>query len=855
VWIYKNDYFCTANKSIKINPMTSCINFMDFHFIYTRPATLLFAAGRAAAACLWLLLPAFTSMADNATVKGGYTVTHYDEYDGLSQRYITSIVQGDDGYIWIGTWNGIDRFDGYEFVNFKPRLDDGCQLPSDRIVSMIKGNNGNLYCLIEKRIFVFNTYTKRYSEMLEEGNLRKQVRKRFDKILRTQDNNPWLSIGTGVFYQTKDDSGCVWLRSNFGMYKLTPTFKQYTVLPQEKAAQIRCFFRDREGQLWVTSKDDMTVRVYDRADRLLGYLHSDGSIGKRYAKFGAAVYCIFQDKRGRLLLGSKPKGLFMLTPIQGRMGFNIKHYMANKADKYSLSDNEIYDIKEDSRGRLWIATFQQGLNCMYEENGRLYFANHNNILRSPKEHGCKVRHILITQKGALVASTTEGLLVADVSKGRLNEISFRLHEKEIGRASSLSNNATMYTIAAADGNLYVLTESGGLNITPLKSLLDERLSFTHQNTHTGFPTDITLSAIEYGGSLWVVSNSSIIKYNPVDGKSVSFNAKFFRGNFRFSDAVPVRLTSGRWLFGLQDGAITLSLDSLSKSKYKPRITITGMSVQNKIVDYASANSDTITLAPGERNLTVHFSATDYREPESIEYAFRIDNGSWNHIGHNRSATLWSLSPGLYKLSIKSTNSDGVWADNTKQLAIIVLPNWYETVFAKIIYIMLIIAAVLLAIYIIMYIRRIKHQKEKLETYLNLATLSIGRQQAESNQPAVDELLAKAQVMAADDIFMKKILAYVEAHIVDTDINIQSMAEAAATSRAGLNRKMKSLLGVTPIAFVSEVRIQKACKLLRESTDSISDVALACGFSDQRYFSKCFKKKYGKTPSEYRNACR
>ena len=85
---------------------------------------------------------------------------------------------------------------------------------------------------------------------------------------------------------------------------------------------------------------------------------------------------------------------------------------------------------------------------------------------------------------------------------------------------------------------------------------------------------------------------------------------------------------------------------------------------------------------------------------------------------------------------------------------------------------------------------------------------------------------------------------------ERDINIGDMADATATSRSGLNRKMKSLLGVTPLDFIREARIRKACQLLKEGLP-INDVAYNCGFSDPKYFGKCFKAEIGMTPKEYK----
>ena len=83
------------------------------------------------------------------------------------------------------------------------------------------------------------------------------------------------------------------------------------------------------------------------------------------------------------------------------------------------------------------------------------------------------------------------------------------------------------------------------------------------------------------------------------------------------------------------------------------------------------------------------------------------------------------------------------------------------------------------------------------------------------------------------------------------MNINDMASAAATSRSGLNRKMKELMGITPADFMREARMKKACKMLKETDESITEIAFSCGFSDAKYFSKCFKASIGVSPTDYR----
>ena len=95
------------------------------------------------------------------------------------------------------------------------------------------------------------------------------------------------------------------------------------------------------------------------------------------------------------------------------------------------------------------------------------------------------------------------------------------------------------------------------------------------------------------------------------------------------------------------------------------------------------------------------------------------------------------------------------------------------------------------------------------------------------------------------------MKFVEENIGNSDVGVGDMAEAAATSRSGLQRKLKQTMGITPQDLMKEARIKRACQLLRESDKNISEVAYACGFTDPKYFSRSFRQSTGKTPTEYR----
>lgn len=779
-----------------------------------------------------------------------YDLVHYDENNGLAQRYVTQIVQDWQGFIWIGTWNGLDRFDGYEFVNFKSTGDGGCDIPSDRIMNMRLADDGNIWCLIDNRVFLFDTRACRYCQVSAQEE-RRQL-----PLLRVVDA-PTVTLqgadATDIRYCITDRGGNRWYRSNYGVYKTVPYRLQYTMLPQHGMSQIRFFFRDRQGRCWVTGKDDKTVRLYDKDGTLIGYLAPDGSVTPSCTPFQSSVYCIYQDRKGVFWLGTKPDGIYRLVEHGGRFAVDNHLYEPRTSQ---LNNNSVYDIKEDRYGRLWIATFSRGICCVEHPDREVHFVDRQHGLsRYPTTGFNRVRNLLITRDGVMLAATTGGLVVADVRGRDLGRMAFQTHVRDAADHTSLSNNATMSLYQSRKGRIYVCTESGGFNEIVTKKLLSPRLQFKHYNMSTGFPTDVVLTLFEQGTSLWAVSNDRLVKMGR-DKDYIVFGSEFFRGNIRFSDAIPTPLTRGDYLFGLQTGALVMNLDRLEKSRFVPPVAITGFSIQNGPVRKGAVCGDTIRLSKTERSLTVYFSALDYVGTKNLEYAFSVNGKAWNYVNKTHSATFIDLGPGTYTLRIRSTNHDGVWVDNMRTVVIVVTPTFWQTAWAKTLYVLVALLFLYLVSHTLLYIRRINARNKNLKAYLALIEMKDKEQHQDERQMVKQEteFLEEAKIKAADDVFMRRIVTFVEQHIADPDVSIDSMADAAATSRAGLNRKMKSILGITPMDFLREVRMQRACQMLRDKTLSINDVAERCGFADPRYFSRIFKAKKGKTPSEYRNAC-
>ena len=223
----------------------------------------------------------------------------------------------------------------------------------------------------------------------------------------------------------------------------------------------------------------------------------------------------------------------------------------------------------------------------------------------------------------------------------------------------------------------------------------------------------------------------------------------------------------------------------------------------------------------------------------------------------------NMTPGTFVLEIQSTDRYGRWVDNIQRMTITLQPYWYETWWA---FILMLLAFVVLAAGITavtIYIRRLKQQKsELLQKYLDIISINdctegyVSMQDSSGNDSAVaeeettplSETASNFSISKEDERFLDKVRLYIEENIGNSEANIEAMASFAATSRSTLNRRLKSLLGVTAMQLLIDTRLKRGRHLLTHSDFTVTDVAYKCGYEDIYYFSKAYKKKFGETPT-------
>lgn len=366
-------------------------------------------------------------------------ITHFSEAEGYGQDIVSCAVQDHDGYVWIGTWNGLCRYDGYRFQNYRMRPGDNSPLRTNRIGSIRELPDHDLECTTnDSLIFVFHRKTGRFEQTDGDYSQRPRPYKADDATLAKLKSLPqFANVYTSILLV--DRQGGIWVDTHSGLYRIWFGAKPLQPVKFSEAAEeeVRCLYVDKKGRTWVADKNEY-VHVGDR------FLTPKGELSTAPVAFGQNVYCILEDSRGDLWLGAKPEGLTRLIASETGEGYIVKRYIHDESDPNSLSCNNIYDMVEDRQQRLWIATYKGGLN-MYDlhqqHDWHDVFVHRDNGLSGwpADEESNKMRCLYITAEQVLMAGTLNGLYTCSLEESP-RDMKFWHHCRRPDDATSLSYN-------------------------------------------------------------------------------------------------------------------------------------------------------------------------------------------------------------------------------------------------------------------------------------------------------------------------------------------------------------------------------------------------------------------------------
>lgn len=456
--------------------------------------------------------------------------SHLTVENGLSQNSVLAIAQDSRGFMWFGTRNGLNRYDGRQFKVYKNNPGDTVSLYSNYVNALYNDHQGTLWAGTQ-------TGLNRYNP-------------KKDAFERIAADSAALQPGVNCIYS--DKSGRLWIGTVSGLYevgagghKLNGPFYKASVL---------ALYEDNENSLWMGTPGGLVKWVHKNKTAVFEHFKHDDSnptsLGNNYIRAIAA------DKQQNIWVGSDA-GIDLFDKETG----SFTHFV-HQPGEASIVHNSVRRILPDSTGKLWIAT-QEGLSILDPATKK--FSSYQNDPQNKKSLSQNSIHSIFRDRGgALWAGTYFG----GINVVYPSQTAFTIYQYT-GAGQGLSNDVVSSIVEDPNNNLWVGTEGGGLNYFNRKTG-----SFTSYQNKQGDPQSLSsnlvkLAYYDKAGNLWVSTHAGDLSLmNPVTQSFTHYFQKFWEAGISSSEIVAVREDSyGRLWTGSSIGLGWLKKNAASYETY------------------------------------------------------------------------------------------------------------------------------------------------------------------------------------------------------------------------------------------------------------------------------------------------
>lgn len=647
-----------------------------------------------------------------------YKATHLQM---SSDKMISSYIDR-RGDVWIQTMaNGVLHFNPKSKIldNFIVKTDNTSPFVVEPNFIIFEDNRDVVW--VHPRGGGFSYFDREHNKLMpfynEPGNADRKFSNLIHSAMCDAQGNLWLCT------YSKGIDKVVFLRPNF--QQIRPNDTPFAGFSDN---EMRAVYEDSHGYLWLATKD-ASLYIYNKNFEKIGYLGVDGKINSGN-KLNLMVYDIMEDDKGRIWLGTKGLGVNLLErSAQSPLSFKITNYRFDSMDLFSLSDDAVYTLLQDSKKHIWIGTFGGGINLVDESDSQIRFINHRNNLRSyPVSQCMKIRHMAEDSANNIWIATNNGVVVFNNEFDRSNRLVFNFISSD--ESNGLNAMDIHYICKTKNNDLYFATFGGGLS--KLMRYEGGVAEFKNYSKLNGAPSDIILNLAEDSyGKLWMSSANGLLSFDPQTEQFNSYDQSDGLNCTVFSEASILNMNDERIAIGSNAGLHVFSPEKLRKSSFVPPLVFTDFQLFNKDVEvggidsplkYAIDYTDTITLTSNQTVFTIAFSALDFENIRGINYAYRL-KGFEDEWSYTRMplVTYTNLPKGNYLFEVKSTNSDGVWVDNTRHVQMRVLPSFWQSTAGYLLYALGILSFLGLAFFIQYQFFRLRN---KVELEHNVANIKL-----------------------------------------------------------------------------------------------------------------------------------
>lgn len=504
----------------------------------------------------------------------------------------------------------------------------------------------------------------------------------------------------------EDESGEIWVGTELGgVAKISLSnysFDLYYPTPEERMERdntVRLIYEDKAGNYWFGTRDGNLYVCDETLHRL--YEHRiDGGL----------PFTIAEDTLGYKWLGTKGGGMLVFSVKGDRL---VEKHMLHDLVRQSSSSNNIFTVLRDSKDRIWAATFGGGLQLAERRQGEVTFRR----FTFGNDHLSMMRSMIQDKSGLIWCGTNDGIVVCNPDELIQDESKFIVLHVHSHNEQLAGHDEVKVIYEDSQGRIWMGTTGGGLHLLVRQKNL-EQSEFRHFGGDNGLSNETIQAILEDNeGEIWVSTESGISRFNL---KTERFENFKFSNNHRavvFNELSCWKKKNGELMFGSYNGVYTFNPSKMKFDTYAPQVLITGLQINGNSVYPGTQDSplsrsivDTrrIVLEYGQNSFNLECTMLNYHASELNQYAYYLDGyeKSWNRSSQNNVAAYRNVPSGAYVFKVKGCNSLGVWSEQETELEIVVLPPWWRSGKAILVYIVFGLIIVYLVSRIILKMHRL-----------------------------------------------------------------------------------------------------------------------------------------------------
>ena len=765
---------------------------------------------------------------------------------GVGGVYVSDIVK-QENYIWVGTANGLFRYDtrSHAIDHFVHHANDVHSLPHDFVSCLSLTKDHVLLAGTLGGIAIYQTKTNTFDRW-NTSTPGSPLNSDFINNIMLKDEQIWIGTETG------------------GINKLLPReliLRNYVHSADPASLSpnhVNAMYVESDGTLWVGTVEGGLNRKAPGAEGFVHYTKENSRLNHN------SVSTLTADNRHRLWIGTWGGSLYSLSLDKRDEGIIPLVLPGNYNTVTQYIGSLAYDPYNDG---LWIGS-----------NSGLFFYDFAKQTMVEPFNGCReVRGCigaLVDQEGNLWLGCLDGAREVYLKDGRdgkghfkYRALRFRLDDPGSGVIEKISSFCQTH-----DGKLWFGSNEYGFYCREIDE--NGKESFRRYTMQDGLANNAVKGIVEdSNGYLWITTNNGLSQFNPSTGIFKNYYEEDGLVSAQFYWNSAIKESDGSVFFGTDKGLVELQGTNITKTNGH-YLHFTHLTVDNqdifpgkKYIRQDISQAQELRLHESNKSFTIEFSALNYGNERSGIYSYRMKgfDNQWTQLPPGQHSVHYTSMPaGTYTLEVRYSSAMEV-DDETISLTVNVTPYFWKSwwFIATILILLSVLASYL-------YKRRLQRIKEEEAERLMAPIEKAVRESSnpEQMQARIQEILHiqkryeesynksadvdDMKVRLATMPFMEKVMSVLEQNYMNSDFGVNEMCEMLGFSRSLLSKRLNAEVGLPASQFIRNYRLDIARQLLvkEDATRNIAEIAFSVGFNDPKYFTRCFSKQYGVSPSAY-----